>query len=659
MDSVGIQSVDVAMKLERQLRAAQEIAHMGSWEWDLATNHVIWSDELYRIYGLAPRSREITYDYFLSCLHEQDRESIQREILAAVQGGGRFAYRERIVRPDGSVRELSTVGEVMVGADGRPAAVIGTCRDITEAQRREDAIRLFADIVDNLAIGMSVWRVERPGRIENLRLVASNMANEQLTGISLAHSFNKTFPEVFPAALATELPRLMLGLNDERPRRELAACRMDALPSSPILGVKAFSLPDHCIGLALEDVTLAVRTQRMHFAERRALALLAAGAPLGDILEALVEVIEELLPGSLGSVLLIDRSGTRLLHGAAPSLPAAYNRAIDGSVIGPKGGSCGTAAYRRDMVMVSDIANDPLWVDYKHLALPYGLHACWSTPILSNDGHVLGTFAIYSRSVQTPTPGAIALVNHAVHVAGIAIERRLLDEQLRALSERIEATREEERSGIAREIHDALGQALTALKLDVAWIARRRGDDPAISGKLREMMASTDELISSVRRISSELRPGILDDVGLAAAIEWQAEEFHRRTGIATKVASALGDVQLERGLATAVFRIFQEALTNVVRHANATEVQVDLRLERGRLKLDITDDGVGLPDSGPRAGSLGLLGMRERARRLDGECVITRREPRGTLVSLTVPLRFPAELIEIENVPEQPRVDA
>jgi signal transduction histidine kinase len=244
----------------------------------------------------------------------------------------------------------------------------------------------------------------------------------------------------------------------------------------------------------------------------------------------------------------------------------------------------------------------------------------------------------------------MALVHHAVHVASIAIERRLLDEQLRALSERIEATREEERSGIAREIHDVLGQALTALKLDIAWVARRRGDDPAISGKLREMMSSTDELIASVRRISSELRPGILDDVGLAAAVEWQAEEFGRRTGIRASVSSALGDVQLERGLATAVFRIFQEALTNVARHANATEVRVDLRLERGRLKLSIADDGVGIAEGLQRTGSLGLLGMRERARRLDGECVITRREPHGTLVSLTVPLRFPADRVDLET---------
>jgi len=135
----------------------------------------------------------------------------------------------------------------------------------------------------------------------------------------------------------------------------------------------------------------------------------------------------------------------------------------------------------------------------------------------------------------------------------------------------------------------------------------------------------------------------VLDDLGLAAAIEWQAEEFQQRTGTRCEVRSALGAVQLERGLATAVFRIFQEALTNVTRHASATKVEVTLGLAKGNVRLSVSDDGVGLPDA-PRRGSLGLLGMRERARRLGGDCEIKRQEPRGTLVTVTIPLRFPAE---------------
>ncbi len=132
--------------------------------------------------------------------------------------------------------------------------------------------------------------------------------------------------------------------------------------------------------------------------------------------------------------------------------------------------------------------------------------------------------------------------------------------------------------------------------------------------------------------------------MGLQAAIEWQSEEVARRAGIEVAVHAELGDLQLDRGFTTAVFRIFQEAMTNVVRHAGARHVVVELGLDRGRLRLAISDDGVGLRETSPRSGSLGLLGMRERAKRLGGECIVQRREVGGTVVSLIVPLRYPSE---------------
>jgi signal transduction histidine kinase len=164
------------------------------------------------------------------------------------------------------------------------------------------------------------------------------------------------------------------------------------------------------------------------------------------------------------------------------------------------------------------------------------------------------------------------------------------------------------------------------------------------------MARAADEILQSVRRIAADLRPGILDELGLRAAIEWQAEEFARRSAIPCAVRADIGDLRLERGLATAVFRIFQEALTNVARHAvGASLVAIALRLERGNLVLEISDDGSGLPEIAPRKPTLGLLGMRERARRWGGDCSVRRREPRGTIVTVTVPLRFPSERADHE----------
>ena len=195
---------------------------------------------------------------------------------------------------------------------------------------------------------------------------------------------------------------------------------------------------------------------------------------------------------------------------------------------------------------------------------------------------------------------------------GIALERNKLEEQLRDLSAHVEATLEDERTGIAREIHDELGQSLTALKMDIAWILRRAHTAPDhrcrsthSSGKLEEMSSLTDEVIRQVRRISSELRPGVLDDLGLVAAIEWQAEDFEERTGTLCVVHSSVSDAVIARPLATAVFRIFQESLTNVSRHAHAEHVDVRIGVDDHDLTLEVGDDGVGIsPGRGARARS-------------------------------------------------------
>src|SRR5262252_7258412 len=146
------------------------------------------------------------------------------------------------------------------------------------------------------------------------------------------------------------------------------------------------------------------RAEALLAGEKRLLEMIATGQALSTILEALCRLVEELSPGSLAAILLLDPDGKRLWHGAAPSLPQSYTDAIDGGFIGPAVWSCGTAAYRKAPVMVADIAQEPLWAEYRDLALPHGLRACWSTPVLASDGRVLGTCALYARAPSSPTP---------------------------------------------------------------------------------------------------------------------------------------------------------------------------------------------------------------------------------------------------------------
>jgi diguanylate cyclase (GGDEF)-like protein/PAS domain S-box-containing protein len=155
----------------------------------------------------------------------------------------------------------------------------------------------------------------------------------------------------------------------------------------------------------------------------RVLELIAAGVPLGETLDSLMRLIEAGMQGVLGSILLLDEDGVHLRHGAAPSLPPQFSRAIDGAAIGPRAGSCGTAAYRNESVIVEDIERDPLWADYRALAAPHGLRACWSTPIRDVGGRVLGTFALYMRKPGRPSAGQLRAIEQVTHTASIAIAK--------------------------------------------------------------------------------------------------------------------------------------------------------------------------------------------------------------------------------------------
>jgi signal transduction histidine kinase/FixJ family two-component response regulator len=171
------------------------------------------------------------------------------------------------------------------------------------------------------------------------------------------------------------------------------------------------------------------RAEALLGGEKRLLEMIAKGDSLPAILDALCQLVEEQLPDVISSVLLLD--GDRLRHGGAPSLPNSYNDAIDGLTIGPSEGSCGTAAYRGEPVIVSDIATDPLWAKFRDLALSHSLRACWSTPILSSENKVLGTFAMYYRESRSPTSQDLGLVELATHLVRIAVERDRAEEALR------------------------------------------------------------------------------------------------------------------------------------------------------------------------------------------------------------------------------------
>lgn len=249
------------------------------------------------------------------------------------------------------------------------------------------------------------------------------------------------------------------------------------------------------------------------------------------------------------------------------------------------------------------------------------------SPIRSDSGGIIGASAI----IRDISARKIAQE-----------ELRKSNEQLRDLYRRLQSAREEERTRIAREIHDEFGQTLTALKIDLAWIKKRLlKEQTAVDQKIESMSKTIGMAMNSIKKLSSDLRPGILDDFGLVAAIEWQAEEFELRTGKKCELVLDFDSSEINENISTAVFRILQETLTNIMRHAGANNVKLKLEEENGELVFTIHDDGKGMDKgemSPPR--SFGLLGIRERAAALGGKVDIESYPGKGTTVSARIPLR-------------------
>jgi signal transduction histidine kinase len=296
-----------------------------------------------------------------------------------------------------------------------------------------------------------------------------------------------------------------------------------------------------------------------------------------------------------------------------------------------------------------------------HMALAIAREKCPDTPFIFVTGTMGEEVAIETLKsgatdyvLKTRLSRLVPAVSRALREAEDRLKHQRAQEQLRESHERLRAlsvylqtVREEERTRIAREVHDELGQALTICKLDASWIAGRvpKSLKPLVE-KVRSLAANIDTTIGTVRRIAAELRPGVLDHLGLAAALEWQANEFQARSGIKCEVETNLNEPLSNQEMSTTLFRIFQETLTNVIRHANATRVHVSLKEAGGRIILEVQDDGRGISAteiSNPR--SMGLLGMRERAALLGGELKIGRIPGHaGTRVSVSLPLRRPEE---------------
>jgi len=422
---------------------------------------------------------------------------------------------------------------------------------------------------------------------------------------------------------------------------------------------------------AVMDVTERKRVEALRDAESRILEMIARDAPLGEILEKLVRVVEAQFAGLLCSVLLLEEDGRHARHGAAPSLPQPYSEAIDGLSIGPKAGSCGTAMYRREPVIVTDILQDPLWEQYRDVAEPYGLRSCWSTPILAHSGKALGSFAMYYRETRSPSPAETRALEMATHLAGIAIERKLAREERERFRQaqadlahinRV-TTMGELTASLAHEVNQPIAAAVTDANTCLRWLTRDQPDlEEARQAASRIVKDATRaaEVISRTRllfrkgtpqRALVDVNEVIREMIGLLRS-EAMRHSISVRTDLAD-LPQVMGDrVQLQQ--------VLLNLMTNSIDAMKDVDGTRELiicsqQAEDDRLLVSVIDTGLGLPPeqanqifdafftTKPHGTGMGLRISRSIVEAHGGRLWAAENSSRGASFHLTLPIKVDA----------------
>ena len=421
------------LRSECYLAEAQRASHTGSFGWSVSSGDIVWSDETFRILELE-RVNKPTVEFVLHRTHPEDRAFVQRMLDQVACERKPLDVEHRLLMSDGSVKYVRVVGHPSTNHESGDLEFVGAVTDITDRKRVEEALRrsegYLAQAQSLTQSGSWAWNVHTGARFwsqETFRIFGYDPEKKTPTWSDI---LERTHPE------DREAIDQQAKLETTRKKDSEFDWRI-VLPDGGIKHLHSIAHPVmdesgqiiEIVG-TLMDVTERKRAEALRDGESRVLEMIAREAPLEEALERLLRVVEAQFAGMLCSVLLLDNDGQHVRHGAAPNLPKSYVDAINGLSIGPQAGSCGTAMYRKEPVVVTDILQDPLWEQYRNVAEPHGLRSCWSTPILAHSGKVLGSYAMYYREPRSPGPAETRALEMATHLAGIAIERKLTNERL-------------------------------------------------------------------------------------------------------------------------------------------------------------------------------------------------------------------------------------
>jgi|GEM_PF-440742 len=632
---------------ERVLKNAEKIAHMGSWEWDFNNKRMFWSDELYSIFGI-PKDRMLDYQTFLNMLSTEGSRKFHQSIEQICDDHQPFEIIEKYVPGDGRERFLNIKGEVVFDKKQNVVKITGTVQDITVEKEINDRVMrselYYRSLIENSLDMKSIIDLE--GRIKFI-----SPSVQRILGYSTTDLINKNLVDFIHPDDHSILTQILYNIKGQTSListelrfrgSEGNYCFFESI-------MKNLSHIPYVEGIVINSRDITAKK----IAENAIKTLMEISWKLNSTMDA-DELMDILV---LEAMKLVDAemgtAGLRTAEGLTSKKLFKGEESEDIEYSWSAGqGIPGKVLMEKEVFIGNELSQE---LDFEFIQ-KYSVRNLLCVPILDPHNKVIGFFQLMNRKNEKEFSGddlekslslsqtASAVIQNAIAYQKILMTEAQLKnsrEQLRRLSAHLQSAREEERTRISREIHDELGQALTGLKMDLSWLDKKvkstSADNTELLKKLDTMGNLVDGTIKTVRKISSELRPGVLDYLGLGAAIEWQAQDFQNRTGIICTL-DAGGDYELNQNSSTAVFRIFQETLTNVARHSRATEVKIRMAIDGEDFILEIEDNGKGITETEIYNNkSLGLLGMRERANLIGGDFHI-KGTSTGTVVSVIIP---------------------
>jgi PAS domain S-box-containing protein len=661
---------EALLRSETYLAEAQRVSHTGSFGWSISSGQIVWSDETFRIFEYDSANKP-KVEVVLQRTHPEDRAFVQETVDQAARDRKAFDFEHRLLLPDGSVKHVRVVGHPSTNDESGNFEFVGAVTDITDRKRAEGALRRsegYLAQAQNLTQSGS-WAL-------NMKTGARFWSQEtfRIFGCD-PEKVKPTWSDILERVHPEDRPAIVEKAKTEATVKEDSDFNFRiVLPDGTIKHIHSISHPvvdesgeiTEIVG-TLMDVTRRKRGEALRDGESHILEMIARDAPLEEILEKLVRVVEAEFAGLLCSVLLLDEDGQHIQHGAAPSLPEPYTKAINGLRIGPKAGSCGTAMYRREPVVVTDILQDPLWEAYRDVAEPYGLRACWSTPILAHSGKALGSFAMYYREPRSPSAAETRALEMATHLAGIAIERKLAREERERLRQaqadlahinRV-TTMGELTASLAHEIKQPVTAALTDARTCLRWLRRDEPDAAEACEAASRIVTDVTRAADIISRISLLFNKGALqhelvdvNEVIREMIVLLRSEASRYSISIHEDLVNDLPKVMADR---VQLQQVFMNLMLNGIDAMKDVRPGGELTIksqqnENGQLLISVGDTGVGLQQelaeqifnafftTKPQGTGMGLPISRSIIESHGGRLWATAHSSRGATFQFTLP---------------------